>query len=147
MAVQGINFDDLSLIEVPVSIEGKKYTLREASGGAAIQYRNAMLASTKLGPGGTVTSVSGMANIEPLLVSLCLFDEKGKRVSEATIKNWPSRVLKTLFDRAKEISELDEDGGDLESLNKQKDEIEEKIAQIESDSVGNEQESTTNGSS
>ena len=102
-------FDNLELVELPVIVGDKSYTLREANGGAACQYRNALIECTKLGPGGVPTQLKGIASVEPLLVSLCLFDEKGKRVPTSTIEKWPARVQKALFEKAKEISELGED--------------------------------------
>lgn len=104
-----IDFSDLTVIEIPVNISGEKYFLREASGEAACNYRNAVLKCTKLGPEGKPSSMEGIASVEPLLVSLCLVDSEGKRVPESLVKSWPSRVVKVLYDKAKEISELDDD--------------------------------------
>ena len=112
----GFDFFDLSVREVPVGILGKRYLLREASEGAAARYRNAMLKATKLGPDGKPISLDGMADAAPLLVSLCLFEvyehqgvSKDRPVLLSTVVSWPSRVVKPLFEKAKEISELDED--------------------------------------
>ena len=120
-------FDDLEPVEVSVSIGGNPYILREASGGAACQYRNALIECTKLGPGGIPTALKGIASVEPLLVSLCLFDDKNKRVPVAAIEKWPARIQKALFERAKIISELGEDE--------------------EEETVGNGSSDTTDGSS
>ena len=101
-------FNDLTPIEIPVSIEGVEYTLREASGDAACKYRNAMMACMQLADGKPV-SLRGLADVEPLLVSLCLFvTETNKLVPLHVIKTWPSRVITPLFEKAKEISELGE---------------------------------------
>lgn len=112
MGNDALDFNDLSPIEVPVSIDGRSYILREATGDAACRYRNALLACTQLGPEGKPSSVKGMADAEPLLVSLCLFDDAGKPVSGPTIRKWPARVLKALFDKATEISQLGEEEDD-----------------------------------
>lgn len=108
-------FDDITSVEVPVSIGGKKYVLREADGDAACKYRNALLRSTKLGPDGRPSSIDGMADAEPLLVSLCLFEvyddkgqEKRRLVLPSTIRSWPARVLKALFKKVRDISDLEE---------------------------------------
>jgi hypothetical protein len=53
--------------------------------------------------------VVGLANVEPLLVSLCLFRENGAPVLLATVRSWPARVVKSLFEKAKEISDLGEE--------------------------------------
>ena len=100
---------DLTPIEVTYNIGGIDYLLREASGEAAVKFSNAKLKNLVLNDG-KVTKVSGMADIQPLLVSLCLTEKlSGKPVSEATIKSWPSRIQTALFDKAKEISEIDQD--------------------------------------
>ncbi len=140
---------DLSVIEIPVNIENKKYILREASGAAACSYRNAMIECTQLGPDGKPTKLKGIANVEPLLVSLCLFDDKNKRVPVATIQSWPSRIQKTLFDKAKEISELgEEEEEDIKSLKSQRAEIDERIAsqELRGGSAKNELSDTMDGS-
>jgi len=102
---------DLKVQEVPVTIGGTKYLLREASEDAACQYRNAAMRGAKM-TDGTVT-LGGAADVEPLLVSLCLFemDASGaviRNVPLVTVKNWPARVVKPLFNKVKEMSSLDE---------------------------------------
>lgn len=108
MSTEPIVFDSLTPVEVPVTIAGESYTLREATGETAVQYRDAMLACTTLGPEGKPTIISGLAGVEPLLVSLCLYDSIDHLVPEATIRSWPARIQKALFERAKQISDLDE---------------------------------------
>ena len=100
--------DDLTPQTEPVKLSGKDYSLREASGDAATKFANARLNCIKLGPDGKPQTVRGIADVEPLLVSLCLFDETGKNVPEATVRSWPARVQKVLFERAKEMSHLDD---------------------------------------
>lgn len=107
-------FDNILPVEVPVSVAGKKYVLREASGDAACRYRNALLKSTRLGPEGKPSVIDGLADVEPLLVSLCLFEvlsdgtlAKGP-VPAHVIRSWPARIQKALFERAKQISDLEE---------------------------------------
>lgn len=132
---QEMNFDDLQPIEVPIKFRNRSFGLREASGDTAVKYRNAMLESTKLGPDGKPTSVKGMANIEPLLVSMCLIeyiaDKEGKvrerPVNEATIRAWPNRILKPLYDKAREISALKEDDETEDALIKQISELQKKL--------------------
>lgn len=119
-----LNFDDLALIEVPVSIGDKRYLLREASGNVACKYRNALLNCTVLGPEGKPQTVRNMADVEPLLVSLCLFQlleqpdgtVKERPAQLADVRGWPNRIVKALFERAKEISELDEEEEEQESV-------------------------------
>jgi hypothetical protein len=110
------DFGSLEPIVVgPFVLRGKKYILREATEGAAVTYRNALLKSTKLGPDGKPTGIDGMAFAEPLLVQQCLFevDATGPGthgpVSLKFVNDLPSRVATQLFETAKKISRLDDE--------------------------------------
>lgn len=109
---QGMEFD-LSFREFPLKLSGKKYIIREANGTAATKYRNALIAGARL-KDSKVEGLEGVAKVEPLLVSECVFelDNKGKpmdtHVPLATVIAWPSRVIKPVFNKIKEISDLDE---------------------------------------
>lgn len=115
-----LNFSDLSLIELPVTgPDGKAYILKEATGKAAKAYRNALMACTTLGPTGKPQSIRNLADVEPMLVGMCLFHaeegkNKGQPVSQSTIENWPAKVVKALFEKIKEISGLDEEETTIE---------------------------------
>jgi hypothetical protein len=65
---------------------------------------------------GKITGTRDLADLTPLLVSLCLFKEDGSSVGEATIRSWPSRVQEALVSRAREISGMNDT---VESLEKQ----------------------------
>lgn len=110
-----LNFDSIAPIEIKVTIEGEKYILQEASGEVATKYTNARLGKIKFNDG-KPNSFQGLADIEPYLVSMCLFrldfgadGEEIKRtpVTVAKIQSWPSRIQTKLFEEAKRISELD----------------------------------------
>lgn len=141
-------FDDLTPVEVPVTVGAKQYVLREANGDAAVKYRNAMLACTQISQDSKAVSIRGMADLEPFLVSLCLFDAQGKSVTKNEILSWPSRVQKALFARAKTISGLNEEDT-VESLKKEQKIIEEKLVKLEKKEGQdpNAQDSTMTGSS
>ena len=112
-----LNFDDLFPQEVKVKIGGKPYVLKEASAGAAAQWRNALIGCTQLGPDGKPQSIKGVGDTEPLLVSLCLFEsgEKGLiPVPIHIVRGMPARVCKALFEKVKAMSDLDEQGGETE---------------------------------
>ena len=134
-----IRFDDLTPAEVPVAIGGKTYVLREASGDAAVAYRNATMAGARIHESGTV--LGSAADAEPILIAKCLFQRieqpdgtiKERPVSVDIIRSWPSRVSRKLFDRAKLISGLGEQDESMDDLMKQKAEVERKLALLESD--------------
>ena len=109
-----IRFDDITPIEVEVFVGKEKYILRETSGAARVIYDNARLACYEYQEGKLV-KVHDIANIEVLLVSLCLFMSDGVTpVSEVTIKMWPGRVYKALYEKAREISGMSETPENLE---------------------------------
>ena len=109
-----MRFDDITPIEVEVFVGKEKYILRETSGAARVIYDNARLACYEYQEGKLV-KVHDMANIEVLLVSLCLFMGDGVTpVSEISIKVWPGRVYKALYEKAREISGMSETPENLE---------------------------------
>ena len=139
-----LDFSSVAEIEVPVKVRDSTYTLREASGEAAAKYRSAAAACMKMVDGKTV-GISGIGEVESLLVSLCLFDDKNKLVKRELINSWPAKIVKALFERCKEISGLDEDAS-IESLKKQRDKLNEQIKTLEDDALGNSSSNTTDGS-
>jgi len=141
--MEELNFDSITLIEVPVTIAGKKYVLREADGNAAIAFRNAQLQYMHFSEDGKPQSMQGMAATETLLVSLCLVDEAGANVPEQVIRKWPNRIQKTLYERAREISELDDDTE--EALEKQMQNLQRRLGKLRKDSPKNEPSGTPAG--
>lgn len=150
-----LNFDDLSLIEVPVTIAGKKYVLREASEATAAAYRNASIAGAKMEDGRVSELPRNLGGLQSLLVSQCLFpyvvvdSEVGSTISSipvarSLINGWPSRIVKPLFEKAKEISELDEDES-LEALIKQRNRLNERIVNLEGEPAKNAPRSMVDG--
>lgn len=114
-------FDTLDLREVSVSIAGKSYTLREANGEAARRYRNTVLKAARLGPDGKPVSIDGMADAEMVLINQCLIDESGRMTPIAVLGGWPSHILKKLFARIQQISDLKDGEEDtLEGLRKRR---------------------------
>ena len=99
---------DMDFDGVPVRVGDKSYRLVEASGKAVVAYRNAVMASAVYGANGKPTGVRNLASVEPLLVSLCLVGEDNKPVHQSVIQNWPSRIQKWMFDKVKEMSDLED---------------------------------------
>lgn len=134
MSEQALKFD-LKVTEIPVKIGDKDYTLREADARAAMEYRNAALKSFRMGQKGNPEQIvgDGIGGMEPLLVSLCLYEKRDDgsmgRVSEALIRSWPSRVVKSLFEEAKRISDLGEDDS-IESLEEQIKDLTERLTEL-----------------
>jgi len=111
---------DLTLQEEPVTIKTRDgvfhYVLTEATEDIAVAYRNLVIGSMSMGPEGKPQTVKGIADGEPFLVAGCLRNaETGGPVSEVTIRSWPSKVVKALFNKAQEISGL-QDRDDVADL-------------------------------
>ena len=67
---------------------------------------------------------SDPGGVQSLLVSRCLYSYKedgeiSGLVPRSQIRKWPSRIVRPLFDKAMEISELEEEEETVESLEKQ----------------------------
>ena len=148
-----LNFEDLSVREIKVPIKDRNYLLLEASEDAARQYQNLLSKNTSIADG-KVSGIQGpLADAQSLLISLCIFhasepgvDKPGQKVDIQTIRKWPHRVTKKLFVWIDENSELTEDDTE-ESLTKAIAKLQKKLAELREDSLGNEQSSTTGGSS
>jgi hypothetical protein len=125
--MDSLRFEDITPIEVPVHIHGVDYVLRETSGEAAVKYNDARLACNEY-QDGKLVRVHGLADLEPLLVSLCLFTQEGSLVSKTTILGWPARVQKALYDKAREISGMNETP---QSLRKQIELLQRQLTEVE----------------
>ena len=148
--MEALKFDSLARTEVPVTIEGNPYILFEATEKAASEYLDlgvSKLAFTK----GDVSGMSGGSANSAVLVSRCLYratiNEEGERqsidsVHIETIRAWPSRIVKPIFEMALKISDL-EAKESKEDLLKQKAEIEKKLAELDEDAAKNEPSDTT----
>lgn len=112
------NFDDLQIKEKPVTIQGVNYVLREANGDAACKYRNALLGQVELGSDGVPKKLGKVADVEPMLVSLCISKVQGEgkpiaTVNEQDVRRWPNRVIKPMFEWIKKNSDLEEEESQL----------------------------------
>jgi len=109
-----LDFNSLEPIRVPVKYGGKDYLLCEADGEASAHYDDAKIACHKYDHDtGRLLGVPLTAHLEPLMVSLCLYEvdgdgKPGQRVPEEVVRSWPGRVVSRLFDKAMTISEKDE---------------------------------------
>ena len=141
--IEEIRYDtrDLEPVIIPVSIGEKRYELHEADEGAACVYSNESIKGATFGPDGKMVRMEGIGNVQPLLVSLCLrealVDDQGeptgvtRKVSVQEIKKWKPRVVRHLFNAAKEISNLGEEEETEEGLLKQREEIDRKLEKLQ----------------
>lgn len=109
-------FEDLEPVEVPVSIRGRKYLLREADGAAAVKYRNANTRGARMDKDAKIVTLGEIAEAEPVLVAACLcpldgtgkvrYDPAGNPVT-ATVQlvlTFRAATIRELFRKVKEIS-------------------------------------------
>ena len=103
-----LDFSDLQPIEIPFEYNGKKYILREASGAVAKRFNNERTNRVKYGLTGRAESFRDIADLAPLLVSLCVTTESGQAIPQTVIETWNDKVIQRLFKTAKEISFLED---------------------------------------
>lgn len=94
--------------EVGVTMGSQRYVLRETTMAAAIAYRKAVAEMLSDGNG---KPSSNFSELEPYLVSLCLFSVSDAGVASPVpielVKTWPSREVGRLFRKARDLSQLD----------------------------------------
>lgn len=119
-----LDFDSLSIIELPVRIDGEDYMLRELDGKGSVRHKNAQMACTIIDPKtGKPAGLKNIGSLEPLLIHLCLFekDKNGEftvNVPEEKILSWPAKRLTVLHAKAKKISNLKSNPPERKALEK-----------------------------
>lgn len=106
------DFSNLGNEPIPVKVGDASYFLCEATAGAAKAYINARSSTLVLSTDGAVHGVRSIGDLEPLIVSLCLFHDDngqvGKAVSLKDIEQLPYRIIHALAEKAREISGFEE---------------------------------------
>ncbi len=72
-----LDFSDLQPVEIPFAWAGKHHVLTEASADAKVKWQNAQMRATRTtgqGEDMSVVGFDGLADVEPLLVSRCLYN-------------------------------------------------------------------------
>jgi hypothetical protein len=123
------DFDHDQPAEVKIKFQSRVWTLREATEETAVKWRGMQLSNARVVDGQLQANVDRIAESQAFLVSRCLFDEEGKPVKLDVVKAWPSRVVRPLFERCKEISSLNE-GEDQAALEKRFGEVVVKVGSL-----------------
>lgn len=105
----------LSLVtkSVPVEIasaDGKSvgnYTLNEISALSRDEHNDLVLSRTRFDKEGKPAGVTTMKGFQTDLVSRCLLLEDGTKVPITVINSWPSDVVRSLYDAARELNSMD----------------------------------------
>jgi hypothetical protein len=139
---ENLDADSLAPQVYKFTHKGERYIAREATAGAALQYRSASLSGTEMTFNGeddarTIKNMAGMASVENLLISLCTV-RVGKRdgadvevpLSKQDVDRWQLRVQRKVYDWIKDTSGLDEKD-DVEALQKQIDKLQKKLVKAQ----------------
>jgi hypothetical protein len=92
--------------EIPITIDGKKYVLKEFLG----KDRDAFLTSLNKRMNYTSGQFSGVRDYNGLqasLISRCLFDENDALVDTNVIQLWPAKMLSAIYVEAQKINLLE----------------------------------------
>ena len=90
------------------------YELRILTGGDATTYDNARTNSIMFDSEGKTTGLSNIAELGPLLVSLCLHTSDGTKVNVTQVKEFPAPIVDKLFEAAKALNGIDTEVEDQE---------------------------------
>lgn len=119
--------------EEPIPIGDTTYILREASGGAASEHKDATFKAVKVNNQTNTSTFAGIADADLVLLSRCLFSKNENNILSAvplaSIRSWPNRITEPLVKYLKEISGM-ETAETKESLTKQRDDVTAKLAKL-----------------
>lgn len=149
MNTSAMVYDDISLVQVKVTVGKKEYVLQEADADTARRYRNMAVSGAKMDDG-KVIGVRGIGDLELFLVGECLFEASetqgtpslGRKVDAKTLQSWKSYIISDIFRRAKEISRLDEPLT-LDDALRQREKLDQTIQQLEEGDAAKKQQSGT----
>ena len=139
-----MDFPEEGLTEVSVTIGEKSYVLKGASGSAATTWRNAKGDTLQI-RGEQVVGTKSIANADPLLLSLCLYNDQVNLVPLKTILSWKDKIQKDLVERLLLISDLSMADNTVESLEKEREELDKRIVELR-ETAKNDLTSTEDGS-
>lgn len=146
--------DDLAPRIIPVDMNKKRYYLMEGSADAVMKYKSAQTRGAKLVSTGqkkadgtddsTIQFGDGMSEADLIFLRECLCrsnphkpDEISRdptgtpvKIDMTTVKNWPYHLQKGLYERAKAITRGLEEKETPESLQKQIDGLQKKLAKL-----------------
>ncbi len=118
---EGLRFN-LKKKEIPVTLidpeteKDQEYMLRELDGEFRDEYLNKVGSKMRINERtGAILGLKNFKGIQSGLVMKCLVkvtDDGEEEVDEKTIQSWPSSVVTQLYNKARELSGLDESAED-----------------------------------
>lgn len=124
--------DRLKRKEEPVQIGDQNFVLRQAMAGDIIAYKNFMSRAMKVDPSKKTAQMEGYYDSEVFLICTCLVEitDKGEKlVSGNWVKKLPQDIHEALFNRAKELSGIDQEFTEEELLDQKRD-IDDRLATL-----------------
>lgn len=110
------------------NLGGKSYIIKEAKSGEAAQYKNAVTACSTINAETGIMTNKGLANTENFLISLCMYEASmgaggefvpsPKPVGIRFVESLPHKVAQKIFDKIREISNLNENRVVLDAIGK-----------------------------
>lgn len=106
----------LSLTEIPLTLESigdipdVHWVLRELTGKSRDTYLNKLTGRAEI-KDGAVIRIDSFDGFQTDLLEVSLFDKSGTPIPKETIENLPARTQTALFEKAQEISGLNNDTG------------------------------------
>jgi hypothetical protein len=141
--------------EEVVTLGATSYILREASGGAASEHKDATFKAVKVNNQTNTSTFAGIADADLVLLSRCLLEDKTppdkpdprvlSLVPLATLRGWPNRITEPLITHLKEISGM-ETPETKESLTKKLEEVTAKLAKPNGETAEGENADTAKNS-
>lgn len=128
-----MDFTNLEPAEISFSYRQRPYVLKEATAGIGVAYRNACFNAAKMSDG-KVRGVNNLADAELVLVTGCVFEKRASgelgAVSVGWVKALPDKVFKQLFEKARDISGL-QDKKDAVAIRKQIAELQKQLKELD----------------
>lgn len=106
---------ELVLAERPVTIGNEQFVLMELDGLGRDTYLNDVGHRVRLDKEGKAAGVKNFKGMQAALLTMALRKEVGGKrqvVSINEIQTWPAKVISSLFDAAKELSNLGKEKGE-----------------------------------
>ena len=105
-------------VKIPVGGAVKEYSLILLTGAGSTTYENYRTNAIKFDKDGQPSGFENLAELAPLLVSLCLVNDTDGPVSVSEVKTFPAKVLEKLHVTTKEINGLNKSQGMNEVIKK-----------------------------
>lgn len=99
------DFANLEPVEFRFAFLGKEYVLREPSEEATIKAHEFQFRNARMTAGGLTADAPNIAGAQSFLLSLCVVTAEDNRpVPVATVRSWPTSLVKALYKKAERMA-------------------------------------------